>query len=656
AFALVALFVFRTDERRRAAEREELRNAASYKAAQVQSLLGIVQCDLAGKIKWVNPRFASMLEEERSDLSGADLVALAESEPSAGSYEAFAHLSRGEREGYALERCFPKRGGGSIWIGFTLFLVRDDSGVPDYVAAIADDITARKRAQNALAESELRYRTLIELLPQKVYLKGRDSSYLSCNTAYAQELGVTPAGALGKSDEDFFAPELAAQFRAEDQEVMESGKAREFEAVYPSFEGGQRWMRAVKVPVPDGSGGVSGVMGVFFDITEQKRMTEEIRAMNEELESRVRERTAQLEAAKEAAEAAFKARSEFLANVSHEIRTPLNALIGFSEFFDASEVDPKKKEYLRTMRASGRSLVTLVNDILDLSRIEAGRLSLDSRPVDLRALLGEVGRVFAPAAAEKGLSFSVEVGDDVPPFIISDEARLRQALVNLVGNAVKFTESGGVSIRVQTRDFGQRLEVIVADSGIGVPAMDQERIFEPFSQQSPAISNKYGGTGLGLAITKRLVEAMNGGISVRSELGSGASFTLDLPCHEATGADASVDRSLDRYQGAYWDAHSEATEVALRARAAAAAVRVAADRNRPRLAALIRRAHTLGSGALSISAVGQWASDLKIAGVELGSEPVASFAEAFAVALSRFDLAAVRESLTVFGSACADPD
>jgi signal transduction histidine kinase/CheY-like chemotaxis protein len=267
---------------------------------------------------------------------------------------------------------------------------------------------------------------------------------------------------------------------------------------------------------------------------ELKKDEEKIRAFNAELEQRINERTVQLDAAN-------KAKSEFLANMSHEIRTPMNAVLGYAELLGSMLEEKTQRNYLESIKSSGRSLLTLINDILDLSKIEAGKLELQFEFVNSQSFFSEFERIFSLRLSEKGLKFILDISSGTPAGIYIDDARLRQIILNLIGNAVKFTEKGSIKLKVyaenpqiikysknKTEEFID-LIIEVTDTGIGISREFKKEIFNPFVQGQRQNLKKYGGTGLGLAITQRLVQLMNGTIELDSHLHKGSTFKIKIP-------------------------------------------------------------------------------------------------------------------------------
>ncbi len=376
---------------------------------------------------------------------------------------------------------------------------------------LEQEVADRKRAEEALLRERNLLYTVIDNLPDYVYAKDTEHHFILNNVAHLHALGAhSQDEVLGKTDRDFFTPEIATQYHNDEDEILRSGQPLlNHEQPRIDRAGHHQWVMASKVPFRDGSGQVVGLVGISRDITVRKRAE------------------VALQQAKEAAESANRAKSDFLANVSHELRTPLTGILGMAGLALETELTGEQREYLNLVRVSATSLLTLINDLLDFSKIEAGMLVLDPHDFNLSDSLGDTLKVLGVQAAEKGLELAYHVAADVPDLLVGDAGRLRQILVNLVGNAIKFTDKGEVTVEVhkETQSAEQvRLHFTVTDTGVGIPPDKHELIFGAFVQADRSTSRKYGGTGLGLAISSRLIESMQGRVWVESEVGKGSVF------------------------------------------------------------------------------------------------------------------------------------
>lgn len=378
---------------------------------------------------------------------------------------------------------------------------------------LQEEIIERERAEKALRKSEEKYRILVEAADDSILLLDMEFRLLFANMTYYTSLGY--------EKERDMAPEWLSQIHSDDvpmvkkkrAELLETGRT---ENEYRIRHRKGHWVcrSAKSVVIYDEDKKPEAILAIIRDISDRKQMEEELRR------------------AKESAESANKAKSEFLANMSHDIRTPMNAILGFTELLEGKIQDPQQKHYLSAIKAGGKTLLGLINDILDLSKIEAGKLNLEYSPVSLASVFNETEQMFSHKIAEKGLDFIVETSPNFPETILLDEIRLRQILMNLVGNAVKFTESGYIKLYASHHAYEDRntpdIIFSVEDTGIGIPGDQRESIFGAFEQQQGQSHARFGGTGLGLAITKQLVEMMGGEIYVNGEVGKGSTFHINF--------------------------------------------------------------------------------------------------------------------------------
>jgi two-component system sensor histidine kinase/response regulator len=383
--------------------------------------------------------------------------------------------------------------------------------------------------QNELSERVYMLRSVVDKLPDRIYAKDTSSKFLLANSALVARVSAErEQEVLGLDDFAFFPPETAQRFFDDERRILESGEPllHHVESATDD-EGNVTWTRTSKVPFRNSHGVLAGLIGIGHDITAEKRAEWDM-----------------LEARRQAEEANHT-KSEFLANMSHEIRTPLNGVIGMTGLALETELTDEQRDYLETVRLSANGLLNVINDILDFSKIEAGRIDLDEAPFNLRDCVDAAMRTLALKADEQGLELLCDIDADVPEFLLGDAIRLRQILLNLIGNALKFTTEGEVELKLKcdaASDSGCRLQFAVCDTGIGIPVEKQETIFEPFMQADTSTTRTYGGTGLGLTITSRLVKMMGGRIWVRSTPGTGSTFyfTTEMKIADDAGLSAGV--------------------------------------------------------------------------------------------------------------------
>jgi len=413
---------------------------------------------------------------------------------------------------------------------------------------LQDEIADRKHKEEALRESEEKYRRIVDTATEGVWALGSDTMTTFVNIRMAEMLGCSCEEMIGRPLTDFMFEEDIFDHKKK-MEARRKGMAERYERRFRRKDGEAVWTLASAAPIFDAEHHFNGSFAMVADITERKRAEDELRRYKEHLEEQVLQRTADLVRARNEAEAANKAKSVFLANMSHELRTPLNAILGFSNMlFRDPLLSQVQHDNLEIIMRSGEHLLQLINDVLEIAKIEAGKQQLEISPFDLRAMMREVTDMMQIRAQQKGLWLRLEFTTEFPHYVKGDEGRLRQILVNLVGNAVKFTEQGGVIIRVRIRQNSLlHLLIEVEDTGPGINTENVERVFKPFVQLAKGGEQK--GTGLGLTIARQFVEMMGGHISVESEMGRGSLFRVELPLelaasHEVSKSETSIRREI----------------------------------------------------------------------------------------------------------------
>jgi len=612
-----------------------------FRSVWQNSADGMRLTDGEGIIRAVNPAFCKLVGLAATELEGRPFTVIY------AATENHEQMLAKYRQRYAarnidshLERQLTFRDGQTADIELSNSLV--DLGKTDpLVLTIYHDITRRKRMEKALRDSELLYHSLVENLPQNIFRKDQQERFTFGNSRFCQTLGRSLEEIVGRTDFDFFPPDLAAKYQRDDQRIMETRQIFEGVEALQAPDHGKVYVQVVKTPLFDVHGNVSGVQGIFWDVTERKK-TEEQLAFERELlralldnapdriffkdtesrflrcslamaqrlglkdpdevigktdfdfhpEDRAREffadeqtllltgqplinkieqqtdtgggriwasvtkvptrnrsgaitgligisrditalkhAEAELALARDAALESARLKSEFLATVSHEIRTPMNAIIGMTGILLETELTEEQKDFALTVQTSADALLSIINDILDFSKIEAGRLTFEHIDFDLRDVVEGVMELQAHRAQTKGIELVSHIPTDVMTRLRGDPGRIRQVLVNLVGNSVKFTERGEVIVEVsrQSETAAQvTLLCEVRDTGIGIAPEAQGKIFQAFTQADGSTTRKYGGTGLGLSISKQLVELMSGEVGVRSEPAKGSTFWFTM--------------------------------------------------------------------------------------------------------------------------------
>ena len=435
--------------------------------------------------------------------------------------------------------------------------LRDAAGQPEYLLCVAEDITEREQAKQALITSEARYRQVVGNLKEVVFQTDAQGLWTFLNPAWTEVTGFEVEGSLGALFLDYVHPDDRERNQALFEPLIQRKKSYCRHRVrYLHKTGGFRWIEVYARLTVDAQDNIVGTSGTLNDVTEQVTQEQELEAHRNHLESLVSERTAELTKAKEAAETANVAKSAFLANMSHEIRTPLNAITGMAHLIRRAGLTARQSDHLDKLQAAGEHLLGIINSVLELSKIEAGKFALEQNPIKIETLIANVASILREQVATKHLLFRVET---VPlsGCLLGDATRLQQALLNYASNAVKFTESGSVTLRthpVEDKADSVLLRFEVEDTGIGIEPEAVGRLFSAFEQADNTTTRRYGGTGLGLAITKRIAQMMGGDAGCTSTPGVGSTFwftvrlnkTSSRPAPEALPEATEAEETLKR--------------------------------------------------------------------------------------------------------------
>ncbi len=410
-----------------------------------------------------------------------------------------------------------KDGSKTSYLFTGLHLVMDER---DFLIGTGTDISDLRQAEKSLRISEEKYRTLLENIPQKIFSKDIHSVYVSCNQSFARDLGITPDDFTGKTDYDFFPKELADKYRADDRRILKSGRAEAIEEKY-IHEGKEYVVYTVKTPLRDEQGDTTGILGIFWDITEQKHAEEELKRYREHLEELIQERTAELEAANKELES-------FSYSVSHDLRSPLRSIDGFSRMLledYSGKLDEEGRKYIHRVRNASQRMGQLIDDLLSLSRVS--RREMRHELVDLSALANTIAADLGDMQPERQIEWNIQPGIFAP----GDAGLLRILFENLLGNAVKFTgKTEDARIEFGRADHGGEEAYCVRDNGAGFDMTYSDKLFGAF--QRLHLQDEFPGTGIGLAIVQRIVNRHGGRIWAEGTLDKGAAFFFTLPSRE----------------------------------------------------------------------------------------------------------------------------
>jgi two-component system, sensor histidine kinase and response regulator len=403
--------------------------------------------------------------------------------------------------------------GGYRWLDVYAQVEKDENGKIIGLTGRLDDVTEQRNATALLQDNFSFVDALFESIPLPVYLKDDQGRYERLNKAFCKLFSINAVDYVGKTVHDLLDAKHALFQDNLDQKLLKEGGTQLYETSLGLRDNKEFDVLYSKAALHKPDGSMRGIVGTIVDISDQKSA----------------ERT--LLIAKQAAESASRSKSDFLANMSHEIRTPMNSIIGMTQLVLDSQLDNHQREYLSIVNTSADALLDIINDILDFSKIEAAKMSIESISFDLRKLILDTLRSLSLRAQEKDLELALDIDPKIPERLLGDPGRIRQVLLNLIGNAIKFTLHGEIIVRTQVSSLSTtnlKFTIDVIDTGVGIPVQMQDKVFEAFTQEDGSTTRKFGGTGLGLSITKNLVNLMGGEISLVSEVNKGSTFSISL--------------------------------------------------------------------------------------------------------------------------------
>ncbi|MBW4057265.1 MAG: PAS domain S-box protein [Proteobacteria bacterium] len=490
---------------------EKLRNSEELYHSLIETSQDLIwQCDAEGRFTYLNLAVEQVFGYELDEMLGKRFTDFQSADNAANAIMEFNRLMLGEQID-SHESTYIGKSGNKIILELKAIFRSDQNGEIVGASGTAYDITLRKQAEKALQRSEDQYRTTLHTLLDGFWIVDMQGRFIDVNAAYCKITGYTHNEILAMSIQDVEALENKADIVHRIQSINLNGTQR-FESQHRCKDGHIVDVEICSSSLPNNA----MICSSLRDITELKRTEKKLLESNRNFNE-----------ARELAEEANTAKSQFLATMSHEIRTPMNGVIGMIELLQHTELTPEQHEYAESAKSSGIELVNLLNDILDLSKIEAGKIDLELSDFKLQPIITDTIKLMSLQAREKGVMLSFSIDSEVPTTLKGDATRLRQILTNLVGNAIKFTHKGTVTLNIEKnneKEHSVTLRFLVCDTGIGIATNKLEHIFEPFTQADSSTTRKYGGTGLGLAICKKLALLMGGDIGVQSTEGKGSTF------------------------------------------------------------------------------------------------------------------------------------
>ncbi len=500
------------DVTKRKKDEEKIKNSeARFRATFDQAAVGVAHTTPDGRFVRINQKFCDIVGYTRKEMLERTFQDITHPDDLDADLDSVRQVLADEISTYSKEKRYFRKDGSVVWINLTVSLLRDDSGEPNFFICVIEDINERRSAEEALKESERRFRSLSE--------------------AAFEGVGFNEKGVLVDANEAFIKMFGYSLEELKGKQVIELAAPQDRKLVVENIRAGYQGIYECRGLHKDGSlldleihGNSVTYQGREMRLTTIRDITERKKAENESWQ------------AKERAEAANTAKSQFLANMSHEIRTPMNIITGFAGLLSSEDDPDERQDYVRLIQKAGKSLLRIIDEILDVSKIEAGKFEIEIKDCSLDKMLSGIEVMMRPLAREEGLQFDVLRCGKLPDTIQTDSGRLRQCLLNLIGNAIKFTKQGYIHLNVSAGCIQDKpfVRFDVEDTGIGIPQDKHVAVFETFSQADGSHTRQYGGTGLGLTITKQLAQLLGGELSFTSADGEGSVFSLVIP----TGVDA----------------------------------------------------------------------------------------------------------------------